>query len=153
MRTLAKLGLIAALLVPYAALVGCSLVGTPGVTPDPGAGPGVGPDPISGPMSVDVAVVDDPVGGRGVTDLSCTFEATQPGTDGTSPVQIRVDWSAPCGTHKSETFTFRGGQETFTSTYGDPAGYPLGMTFWATLRWTDSRGSHVVRSADAACTY
>ncbi len=26
------------------------------------------------------------------------------------------------------------------------------MAFWATIEWVDGRGSHVVRSADAACT-
>ncbi len=132
---------------------GCTPVGMPGTNPGPGADPGPGPAPSSGPISADIVIVDNPIGGKGVTDLACTFEATQLGTDGSEPIQIRVDWSATCGTHKSEVFTFRGGDEAFTSTYEDPTGAPLGMTFWATVAWTDARGSHVVRSASAACSY
>lgn len=133
------------------ALFGCSLFTTPGTGPGPGSDPG--PTPVGGLVSADIVIVDHPVGGSGVTDLACTFEATQLGTDGSDPIEIQVDWSASCGTHKSEVFTFHGGDEVFTSTYGDPAGAPLGMTFWATVRWTDARGSHTVRSASAACTY
>ena len=134
------------------ASVGCTQIVTPG--PGPGTDPTPpGTTPASGPMSADVTIVDDPTGGKGVTDLACTFEVTQLGTDGTDPIQIRVDWSASCGTHKSETFTFRGSHEVYTSTYEDPTGSPIGMTFWATIRWTDSRGAHVLRSASAACSY
>jgi hypothetical protein len=142
---------VLALLAAVATLTGCSLATLPGG--DPGPAPEPGPGPSAGPLSVEIVIVEDPVGGRGVSDVACTFEADQLGVDGSTPVTVRVDWSAPCGTHKSETFTFRGGHETYTSTYGDPAGTPLGMTFWATIQWVDARGSHVVRSADAACTY
>jgi hypothetical protein len=135
------------------ATFGCSLFTTPGTNPGPGTDPGPGPTPVSGPMAADIIVVDDPTGGRGITDLACTFEVTQLGTSGNEPIQIRVDWQASCGTHKSETFTFRGADEVYTSTYEDGTGTPLSMTFWATIHWTDSRGSHVVRSASAACTY
>jgi hypothetical protein len=132
---------------------GCTPVGTPGTNPSPGTDPVPGPTPTSGPMAADVVILDDPTGGTGVTDLACTFEMTQLGTDGNEPIQVRVDWSASCGTHKSETFTFRGSDEAFTSTYEDPTGMPISMTFWATIHWTDSRGMHVLRSASAACTY
>jgi hypothetical protein len=132
-------------------LLGCTLFSTPGTGPGPGTDPGTGP--VSGPMAADIVIVDDPSGGKGVTDLACVFEVTQLAQDGSDPMEIRVDWSASCGTHKSETFTFRGSSELFTSTYEDASGMPLSMTFWATIRWTDSRGSHVLRSASAACTY
>ncbi len=148
MRATGKTAAVLIVVLTYATLTGCSLLTPPG-SDGPGTVPGT--DPATGAMAADVIILDDPAGGKGVTDLACVFEATQLGTSGAAPIQIRVDWSASCGTHKSETFTFRGGQEVFTSTYEDPSGYPLGMTFWATIRWTDSRGSHVLQSADAAC--
>ena len=118
----------------------------------PGTGPGTNPDPgsTSLPIAADIVILDDPVGGAGASEIACTFEATQIGVEGNQPVQIRVDWSASCGTHKTETFTFRGPDQVFTSTYEDPTGMPLGMTFWATITWVDSRGKHVIRSATAA---
>jgi hypothetical protein len=143
-----------ALPILVAVLVAAALAGLAGCSPFPAPGTDDGPaaGPTSRPMAVDILVVDDPVGGQEVSNLACTVEATQLGVEGSEPVQIRVDWSASCGTHKSETFTFRGGRETFTSTYEDPTGQPLRMTFWATVRWTDSRGAHAVRSASAACS-
>jgi hypothetical protein len=143
LRILTLTALAAALLAAF----GCTPVGTPGTDPGPGT------TPASGPMAADIVIVDDPTGGSGVTDLACTFEVTQLGTEGNEPVQIRVDWSASCGTHKSQSFAFRGAEETFTATYEDPTGAPIGMTFWATIRWTDSRGPHAIRSASAVCTY
>jgi hypothetical protein len=128
-------------------LAGCSLGAGPGV---PGTPPGTSTGGV--PLTADVAILDEPVGGRNITDLACTFEATQIGTEEGNPVVIQVDWSASCGTHKTETFTFRGGSEVFTSTYEDPTGYPITMTFWATIRWEDSRGRHTLRSASAAPT-
>jgi len=118
-------------------LAGCSLGGSPGT-------------PTAAPLAADVTILDDPRGGGGVVELSCAFEVTQIGTDLGEPITIQVDWSASCGTHKTETFTFRGGSEVFTSTYEDPTGYPITMTFWATIRWEDGRGPHMVRSASAA---
>ena len=118
----------------------------------PGTGPGTNPDPgsTSLPIAADIVILDDPVGGAGASEIACTFEATQIGVEGNQPVQIRVDWSASCGTHKTETFTFRGPDQVFTSTYENPTGMPLSMTFWATITWVDSRGKHVLRSASAA---
>ena len=115
----------------------------------PVAGPGPGPGSTSLPIAADIVILDDPVGGAGASEVACTFEATQIGVDGNQPIQIRVDWSASCGTHKSETFTFRGPDQVFTSTYEDPTGMPISMTFWATITWVDSRGKHVLRSASA----
>jgi len=115
----------------------------------PVAGPGTGPGSTSLPIAADIVILDDPVGGAGASEVACTFEATQIGVDGNQPIQIRVDWSASCGTHKSETFTFRGPDQVFTSTYEDPTGMPISMTFWATITWVDSRGKHVLRSASA----
>lgn len=121
-------------------LAGCSLGGSPGGPPGTSAG---------APLAADVKILDDPRGGGGAVELSCAFEVTQIGTDLGEPITIQVDWSASCGTHKTETFTFRGGSEVFTSTYEDPTGYPITMTFWATIRWEDSRGRHTLRSASA----
>jgi len=137
------LATVAALLL---AAVGCSLA------PGGGAGSDSGSGSPSLPIAADVVILEDPVGGYGASDLACTFEATQVGAEGTAPIQIRVDWSAPCGTHKTETFTFRGPDQVFTTTYQDPAGLPLSMTFWASITWVDPRGRHVVRSASAAPT-
>ena len=115
----------------------------------PVAGPGTGPGSTSLPIAADIVILDDPVGGADASELACTFEATQLGVDGNQPIQIRVDWSASCGTHKSEMFTFRGPDQVFTSTYEDPTGMPISMTFWATITWADSRGRHALRSATA----
>jgi hypothetical protein len=142
---LRALGLAATAALLFTAF-GCAPVAGPGTGPGPGPGPGSTPLPIA----ADIVIVDDPVGGSGASELACTFEATQLGTEGSESIQIRVDWSASCGTHKSETFTFRGPDQVFTSTYEDPTGMPLGMTFWATITWVDSRGKHVLRSASAA---
>jgi hypothetical protein len=118
-------------------LAGCSLGGSPGTS-------------AGAPLAADVTILDEPVGGRGAVELSCTFEVSQIGTELGDPITIQVDWSASCGTHKTETFTFRGGSQAFTSTYEDPTGYPIAMTFWATIRWEDSRGPHTLRSASAS---
>ncbi len=113
-----------------------------------GCGPGAGSASL--PIAADIVILDGPVASHGASELACTFEATQVGAEGDAAVQIRVDWSASCGTHKTETFTFRGPDQTFTSTYEDPVGLPLAMTFWASITWVDSRGRHVIRSASAA---
>ncbi len=134
------------LVAPAALLLasfGCSPTSGIGTGPGPGPGPG----PTSLPIAADIVILDDPVGGHGASSLACTFEATQVGTEGDMPIQIRVDWSAPCGTHKTETFTFRGAAQVFTSTYEDPTASPLSMTFWATITWMDRRGKHTIRSA------
>jgi hypothetical protein len=139
------LGLMAGAALLFAAF-GCAPIAGPGTGPGTDPGPGS----TSRPIAADIVILDDPVGGPGASEIACTFEATQIGVEGNQPVQIRVDWSASCGTHKTETFTFRGPDQVFTSTYEDPTGMPLGMTFWATISWVDSRGKHVVRSATAA---
>lgn len=141
-RTLGLMATAALLLAAF----GCAPVAGPGT--DPGADPG--PGSTSLPIAADIVILDDPVGGADASELACTFEATQLGVDGNQPIQIRVDWSASCGTHKSEAFTFRGPDQVFTSTYEDPTGMPISMTFWATITWVDSRGKHTLRSATAA---
>jgi hypothetical protein len=141
-RTLGLTAGAALLLVAF----GCAPVAGPGTGPGTNPGPGS----TSLPIAADIVILDDPVGGAGASEIACTFEATQIGVEGNRPIQIRVDWSASCGTHKSEAFTFRGPDQVFTSTYEDPTGTPISMTFWATITWVDSRGKHVVRSASAA---
>ncbi len=136
------------LVLVFGALQGCSPTG--GITP-----------PTGGLLTAEVAVVSDPTGGTGVSSLSCTFEVAEVPSSTSSlisasaepaPITIRADWTASCGIHKSETFTFTGGTQTFITSYEDPGGYPLTMDFWVALSWTDARGSHVVRSATANVT-
>ena len=126
------------------ALAGCTALNTT---------PGTGPGPAAGLMAAAVAVMDAPIGGSGVTDLTCSFEVTQLPGEGTDPIYLRVDWTASCGVHKSEVFAFDGGYKVFTSRYEDSSGQPIGMTFWAAISWQDSEGSHAIRSANAVCAY
>jgi len=103
-----------------------------------------------GSMDAEVRVTSQPRGGTNVSELACTFEVTQiPGT-GSEPLAIFVSWVAPCGVHKTETFLFEGGTEMFESIYTE-GGYPIGMTFWATITWKDSRGNHTLASDVAPC--
>ncbi len=118
---------------------GCSLVGAGGTTPPP----------EGGLMAADVTVVSDPMGGADVSALSCTFQVSELAGGGTGPVQLNARWIAPCGTHKSETFQFKGGDATFTTTYSESGGYPITKTFWVEITWLDARGSHALRSASA----
>ncbi len=119
-----------------AVLAGCSLVGT---------------DVPRDATSAEVSIVSDPEGGTNVPSLSCTFEVTEIPGSGSGPVVIRASWAAPCGVHKSESFTFSGGSRTFVTTYEEPGGYPLNKTFWVVITWEDGRGSHTVRSEEAEC--
>jgi len=132
----------------FGALQGCSPTG--GIVP-----------PTGSLMTAEVAVVSDPAGGMGVSSISCTFEVVEVPSSTSSliatsaepaPITVRADWTASCGVHKSETFTFTGGTETFITNYEDPGGYPLTMNFWVAVSWVDARGSHVVRSATANVT-
>lgn len=120
-------------------LAGCSQTG--GLT-----------DPTGSGMNAEVSVLSDPVGGTNVSSLSCTFEVVETSTSGSGPIVVRADWAAPCGVHKSETFTFTGGTRTFITTYDEPGGYPITLNFWVQLTWKDDRGSHLVRSATANST-
>jgi len=126
------------------------------VAPDLGDGNDVGggivdPIPASGPMETDIRIVTDPQGGTMISELSCAFEVSEvPGT-GSDPVVIQVNWTAPCGTHKTEAFLFDGGTQVFESMYAEPGGY-IGMTFWADISWSDGTGTHRIRSDTAACT-
>jgi hypothetical protein len=107
-------------------------------------------DPTTG-ITARVSVLSDPAGGVYVSKLSCTFEAVQlSGTD-TGPLQIRVSWIAPCGVHKTEVLAFRGGSQTYTTTYSEAGGYPIDKTFWVDIAWEDADGAHHIRSASAAC--
>ncbi len=112
----------------------------------------LGSAPPRDPISADVSIVSDPEGGLNVTSLACTFVATSVSAPGTEPVTLRAKWVASCGVHKTEVFTFSGDEETFLTSYGEPDGYPLTKTFWVEITWEDARGSHTVKSAQAACT-
>ena len=127
------------LVFAFGALQGCSPTG--GIVPQTGS-----------LMTAEVAVVSDPAGGAGVSSLTCTFEMAETSSSTSAPITIRADWTASCGVHKSETFTFTGGTQTFITSYEDPGGYPLTMNFWVALSWADARGSHIVRSATANVT-
>jgi len=94
-------------------------------------------------MDADVRIVSHPEGGTGVLELACIFEVTEVPGSGNLPIPLYVSWTAPCGTHKTESFLFEGGRQVFESLYSE-GGYPIGMTFWATITWTDSRGPHTV---------
>ena len=108
--------------------------------------------PTGGTMNAEVAVVADPEGGTDVSSLSCTFEVAEIPGSSTGPIAVRASWAASCGVHKTEAFTFTGGTKTFLTTYEEAGGYSLDKTFWVEIRWTDARGSHVVRSAQAPCS-
>lgn len=138
----ARLRLLAlgAILVLVGGASGCSLVGGGGTTPPP---------PQAGLLEADVTILSDPVGGGGASSLSCTFQVSALASEGTGSVLVNARWVAPCGTHKSETFSFGGGDATFTTTYSDAGGYPITKTFWVEITWQDARGGHQVRSASA----
>ena len=110
-----------------------------------------GGSPGSSLMAAEVRVVSQPRGGSLVSELVCAFEVTAIPGSGETPIGITVAWTAPCGTHKVETFVFEGGTEVFESVYSEPGGY-IGMTFWATISWRDAQGAHQVASDIANCT-
>jgi len=105
-----------------------------------------------GMMDVEVQVLTHPQGGSDVSELICTFEVAEIPGSGSAPQAIRVDWTAPCGVHKTDVFVFEGGSELFESIYTE-GGYPLGMKFWATISWKDGRGSHKLASDVANCLF
>jgi hypothetical protein len=132
-RWLSALAVFAAL----AAAQGCSV---PAVT-EPG-----------GALAADVRVTEDPEGGLYVTKLSCTFEAVEMGGAlAATPVTLRVKWVASCGVHKSETFQFAGGQQTYMTTYSEAGGSYIGKTFWVEITWEDAEGTHRIESGAAEC--
>lgn len=105
----------------------------------------------TGPMAVDVRVVSDPQGGSYISELACVLEVTELPGGGSNPIVITVNWVAPCGTHKSESYVFAGGTQTFESTYSEN-GRTIAMTFWATISWKDAEGQHQIQSGIAVCT-
>lgn len=105
----------------------------------------------TGAAAAAVRIVAQPRGGTNVTEISCVIEASEIPGSGSSPIAILVSWVAPCGTHKTETFLFEGGTESYESTYRE-GGNPISMTFWAVVSWKDGAGSHQMRSDLAVCT-
>jgi hypothetical protein len=112
-----------------------------------------------GSATLDLTIVQQPLGGYNVNAIACSFSGTalDPEVAAGQPLSesILVDcsWKTPLSRYVAPTFkwTLRDQLRTDTASFEAPPGGYLDNDYWLELSWQDSRGGHFLSSDTAQC--